>query len=70
MPSATGFLGARPHADSHHVCRQRVTTKQSTLKIEKTGYFRLNRPKDDMNSPETSNHVNVLFDLAAANMID
>ena len=42
---------------------------QSRLKIEKTGYFRLHRPKNAMNSRESSNHVNVLFDPTAANMI-
>ena len=69
MPSATGFLGARPNADSHHLCRQRVTSMQSRLKTENTGYFRSRRPKSAMNSRETSNHLNVLFNATAANMI-
>jgi hypothetical protein len=69
MPSATGFLGARPNADAHHICRQRVATTQSRLRIENTGHFRSRRPKNAMNSRESSNHVNVLFNPTGANMI-
>jgi hypothetical protein len=69
MLGATGFLGALPRVDTHHLCGQRVTAIQAGLKNEKTGHFRSRQLQNAMNPRGSSNHVNVLFKSTAANMI-